>query len=366
MRFSSIMRRKSASGCGPSLDSVRIPTPPPAVLTAMCSPPRAVTASPMADSVWFSSRTSTSWKVPSSSLATSAPADCRQVEDGDVRALLAQHLGGGLGHARRAAADDGLLALDLHCVVLFSLSPRALRAVRTPQDPPPRAARSDRRVVASVSWSCVMLSGLRTRPQPGRQTSCLEAGRDHRSWLREFVGGLVTQQSPRERNHGTGDHRVRRGRQRRDRHVEPARQAELLQRGHGARPDNGPGRRSATPTTSTAPSCRPTASAPSAPASTSKGGRRVVHLRQPWNSFDPGMTLVAQDPPPGVEARRHRGARDVRRRGAVLPQRVRHHHLLRTTRCSSTRTPTSGSCRRSSRSACSTAACRSATCCAGR
>ena len=40
----------------------------------------------------------------------------RQVEDGDVGALLAEQLGRGLGHARRPADDDGLLALDLHGV----------------------------------------------------------------------------------------------------------------------------------------------------------------------------------------------------------------------------------------------------------
>ena len=70
-----MVRRKSSSGWGPSLVSVRLAVPPPAVLTAMCRPPRAATASPSAASTWFSSRTSTSWNVPPSSLATSAPAE---------------------------------------------------------------------------------------------------------------------------------------------------------------------------------------------------------------------------------------------------------------------------------------------------
>ena len=45
IRLSSMTRWKSASGCGPSLLSVRLAMPPPAVLTAMCSPPSCSTAS---------------------------------------------------------------------------------------------------------------------------------------------------------------------------------------------------------------------------------------------------------------------------------------------------------------------------------
>src|SRR4051794_4969708 len=74
-RFRSTTRRKSSSGCGPSLVSVRLAMPPPAVFTAMCRPPSASTASLSASSVPSKSVTSTAWNVPPSDLATSAPAD---------------------------------------------------------------------------------------------------------------------------------------------------------------------------------------------------------------------------------------------------------------------------------------------------
>src|SRR3954447_13561008 len=75
IRFSSMMRRKSASGCGPSLVKVRLAMPPPAVLMPMCTPPSASMAPPMAASTSPSSITLHSKNEPSSDLATSAPAD---------------------------------------------------------------------------------------------------------------------------------------------------------------------------------------------------------------------------------------------------------------------------------------------------
>ena len=42
IRLSSTTRRNSASGCGPSLPSVRVAVPPPAVFTAMWIPPSAL------------------------------------------------------------------------------------------------------------------------------------------------------------------------------------------------------------------------------------------------------------------------------------------------------------------------------------
>ncbi len=48
----------------------------------------------------------------------------------------------------------------------------------------------------------------------------------------------------------------------------------------------------------------------------------------PWNSFDPGVGTL-QVPSQGVEAGRRGGARHGGGWRALLPQRVRHHHLLR-------------------------------------
>jgi len=180
MRFSSIVRRKASRGCGPSLLSVRFAAPPPAVLTAMCSPPSAATASARADSVWSSSRMSTSWNVPPSSLATSAPAVFGRIEDGDLSALLTEQLRRGLGHTRRPADDDGLLPVDLHGGSSLSVS-------------------------QSGSRSCD--AGLASRSAATRENR---------------VYHFAPNRSPgARRNHGTRSHPVRCGGQRGHHHAEP-------------------------------------------------------------------------------------------------------------------------------------------------
>ena len=76
MRLRSTDWRKESRLCGPSLLMVRSPMPPPAVVTAMCSPPRASIACARTFSVPSKSVTSTSWKVPPMASATSLPFDC--------------------------------------------------------------------------------------------------------------------------------------------------------------------------------------------------------------------------------------------------------------------------------------------------
>jgi hypothetical protein len=76
MRLRSTVFRNESRLCGPSFFTVRSPMPPPAVVTAMCNPPRASTACCNTCSVPAKSVTSTSKNVPPMASATSRPFDC--------------------------------------------------------------------------------------------------------------------------------------------------------------------------------------------------------------------------------------------------------------------------------------------------
>src|SRR5215204_5513436 len=67
--------RKVSRSCGPSLPSVRLATPPPAVVTLMCRPPSSATAVARTASVPVKSVTSTTWKRPPMSAATCSPSE---------------------------------------------------------------------------------------------------------------------------------------------------------------------------------------------------------------------------------------------------------------------------------------------------
>ena len=128
MRFRSTHWRKESRLCGPSLLMVRSPMPPPAVVTAMCSPPRASMACSRTFSVPSKSVTSTSWKVPPIGVGDFLALRLRPVQHRHAGAALGQRLCGRLAEARRPADDDGLLARDLHLAPF----PKSARFVKQP------------------------------------------------------------------------------------------------------------------------------------------------------------------------------------------------------------------------------------------
>src|SRR6476646_9872960 len=114
MRLRSTVALKESRLCGPSLLMVRSPMPPPAVVTAMCSPPRDSTACCNTCSVPAKSVTSTSWNVPPIGIGHLSALRLRPVQHRNARATLGEQLCGCPSEARRTTDDDGLLALDLH------------------------------------------------------------------------------------------------------------------------------------------------------------------------------------------------------------------------------------------------------------
>jgi len=91
MRLRSTVALKESTLCGPSLLMVRSPMPPPAVVTAMCSPPRDSTACCNTCSVPAKSVTSTSWNVPPMASVTSAPFDCDRSNTATLAPRLASN-----------------------------------------------------------------------------------------------------------------------------------------------------------------------------------------------------------------------------------------------------------------------------------
>ena len=234
------------------------------------------------------------------------PGRVRQVEDGDVGALLAQQLGRGLGHPRRAADDDGLLPLDLHggsslvcsrvssaavvCDAVWPAGPAATRERRVyyfgPEVEPPAAQEGETMERETILFDVADNVATITLNRPDSLNSFNEAMAIDMTWAWETV-----------------------------RDTDDIHCAVLQANGDRA-------------------FCT---------GIDVKAGGNWFMKDNVWNSFDPGMAPGAEVPSQGLEAGGDGRARAVPPAGPSTSSTSPTSSSAPTTRCSSTRTPTSAS-----------------------